>query len=158
MRMTGCFVTLLLCAASCARRSPSVPARVVVDTGSVALALTHPCSRLGPQDVDSLWVPEPSAAGAVLGHVQRVLPLQAPDDVGRRAGAVHSYAVEVTGFYRKGERWLYAGFGDSIDAANPHLGVRWCDGGWRFFGVEYHVAADSIGPLRRNAVGYVRGQ
>jgi hypothetical protein len=77
-------------------------------------------------------------------------------DVGPRP--LRDYVMGSTGFLRGDRRWVYGSFVvvESAEEATADLWPNWCDGGWHFFGVEYDIAADTIGPLRRNDAVYAQ--
>jgi hypothetical protein len=151
-------LTVLL--AACATNASTIvePARtVVLDAGAARLAL-KPCTRVAPAAIDSLGIPKPSAIRSLVQRVSPVLRLQPADDHGFHPLPVDQYVLGVAAFHRDGRQWLYGSFAtvDAAKDATPSVWPNWCDGSWQFFGVEYDVAADTIGPLHANEGGYAQ--
>jgi len=128
----------------------AVPAETHLSAARVVL---QPCTREGPTPADSTWLPDSASATRLMRLLEPALKLQAPDAAGKGPMALNGYIADVVGFFRHGRPWIYASFSDTAQRRHRARGwVRWCDGGWSFFGVEYDKLADSLGAVRANAV------
>lgn len=132
----------------------SRPYSIRVDTGNTGERLLHDCSRESPPPGDGRWTPDSAAISQFLSRVAARLPGSTPDEADEHPQPLGAYVGEIAGFTRHSRRWIYAAFGDTAHARS-RLGIWWCDGGWSFFGVEYDLEADTIGPIRPNDVGMV---
>jgi hypothetical protein len=147
---------LLILPTSAFAQTDTVPASVRILTGTAAEALLDPCTRRAPVYVDSLWLPDSATVWMLLSGLPARLRDAKPDEVREYPGPLGMYDAAVTGFYRRGATWLYAAFADTSarrPTGEPAFG--WCDGGWRFFGVQYDVAAGALQDPVRNDVSFL---
>jgi hypothetical protein len=101
-----------------------------------------PCSRYRPQEVTGFWQPDPGLVAKVDAELQRVLRR----DPGARRSLLqfHQYHRQHVGFLRGKQRMIYVNaFPVAVAPDLPdwqnNLVVA-CDGGARFWGIEYNVA------------------
>jgi len=135
---------------------PRASERMALIDPAMGAALTRPCSRPGPENAERFFVPTPSQITATETATMRLLGERA----GEYAMSVGNAATEPTpfdwpndpslytrqyvGYYENGRPMIYGDFipaGFGADLTKP---VKMCDGGFRFFGVEYDLESRSV--------------
>jgi hypothetical protein len=138
-----------------------VPAGVVLD-GPEARALLAPCTRPGPDPVDSLWQPTAEQITAF----EAALPAAAKAKSWSRPGwgpdrPLNRFRGQYAGFVRAGQRLIYGSFTDTALVRSfgadmfEHRAVRWCDAKGRTFGAVFDPSSGLIADLVGGEAGLV---
>ncbi|MEL7691301.1 hypothetical protein [Citromicrobium bathyomarinum] len=136
--------------------TPRASERVALIDPAMGAALTRPCSRPGPESAERFFVPSPSQITATETATMRLLRERAGDYAGSFVEAADEptpfdwpvnpalYRRQYVGYYENGRPMIYGDFIPATARADLSKPVQMCDGGFRFFGVEYDLDSRSI--------------
>jgi len=152
--------TILAAAAACltADAAPaSPPARATVLTGTAARDVLHQCSRSTPEAGTSFFAPAPVEIDRLDRAVSSSRVRRLPPGAGTLRTLKTTYAVEVVGIVRSGQRFVYGNYyplsmQDGVKSA-PGTATAVCDGGPRFFGAEIDAVSGHITHMDFNGPG-----
>ncbi|MEL7683899.1 hypothetical protein AAG594_06125 [Citromicrobium bathyomarinum] len=136
--------------------TPRASERVALIDPAMGAALTRPCSRPGPEKPEQFFVPSPSQITATETATMRLLRERTGDYAASLGNAGDEptpfdwpadpalYHRQYVGYYQDGRAMIYGNYfpaGFDADLTQP---TSLCDGGFRFFGVEYDLASRSV--------------
>ncbi len=118
---------------------------VTIYNGDDAKTVLYLCSRSAPPEYDGTWV----AGMDNVAFVEEKLVTEHPEIL-RNAHVTEAefrdtFVREYAGFTRDGVDYLYGSFG-------PRSGIALCDGGPRFFGVEFEMPSGVVTHTAYNGV------
>ncbi len=162
-------ITTLALLTGCAT-GPGVTERVTLIDPSVGERATTTCSRAGPENPTDYFTPSAREVTAIESAAMRLLrdnrteyeALLTPDALGSDQGATpfdwpynpSLYDRQYVGYHENGRRMIYGSYFPAGIGPRPDEPVVLCDGGFRFFGVEYDLDSRSV---RRIAFDGSRG-
>ena len=129
----------------------------VVLHGAEARRLLEPCTRPGPEGVDSLWVPTAEDVAAFERALGRDWATQRPEFQGvELVRPLREYRGQYAGIYRGAGRLIYGSFivrslihaPEQFDYSRQAL--HWCDGGGQMFGAVYDPVTDVLSEMITN--------
>jgi len=145
MRIPTLLFVLLAIQACGVGKTPVLPADAVVMAGANAAGLLHPCSRDAPLAVQGTWQPRAQDILAVERVLRQTLVSRPPYGDADWSKAPGGWRRQYIGIVRNGRRYIYGNFfpkrDDRLWRVEP---VVYCDGGPKYFGVEYDVASRRI--------------
>ena len=150
IRLAGAAPLALL--AACATPNSLGSENVVLIEPAQGAALLAQCSRPGPTSSGSFFTPAPSDITALEGDLAALLLEERASYLreGDPAGAFgwpldpSGYVRQYVGYESGGRRMIYGNFLPGDSASGPARPAVVCDGGPRFFGVEYDIAAQQV--------------
>ena len=142
-------IAAALLATACATTAQSE--NVVLVSAADGARLVETCSRPGPDRVDSFFEVSPREVTAIESATMRLLREKAAEYRDQQGGQAKfapfdwpdnpaSYTRAYVGYIVDGERMVYGDFRPASTLSTK--GDRWatlCDGGSKFFGVEYSL-------------------
>lgn len=140
-RPDAALLALALAGCAATARDAAMPPGAAVLAGDKAADLTRQCSRRSPAPSDATWQP----AAADIAALEAALPgALERDDRSGWTKAPGDWRRQYVGLARNGVRTIYGNFIPATVAEHGDwrtMPSMVCDGGPRFFGVEYDVAA-----------------
>jgi len=115
-----------------------------------AVPFLKPCSRGGPGDAASFWVPANAQLDALEGKLITFLASHESDE---SLPPSNSYHRQYLGFVKDGRHYIYGSFypgRGAMKQAERDNPLRVCDGGSSFWGVVYDVESGEFSDLRVN--------
>ena len=144
MRIPTLLFVLLAIQACASGTRPVLPADAVVVAGANAAGLLHPCSRDAPLAVEGTWQPRVEDILAIERVLRQTLVSRPPYGDADWSKAPSGWRRQYVGIVRNGHRYIYGSFfpkhamDDRSWRAEP---VVYCDGGPRYFSIEYDPAS-----------------
>lgn len=119
-------------------------------SGKQAIALSKQCSRPAPSDVRASWNPSAKQISRMEQQLDSYLRQHFP---AIRQQVQHQY-FQYAGLIRKQRRFIYINAIDEYVQNNPdwrHTAMIICDGGNRFWGLEYDPATEKFSAMTFNS-------
>jgi len=150
---------MLALLAACAS-GPNEGERVSLFDPSLGTVATTTCSRPGPENPSQFFTPSPREVTAIESAAMRLLrdnraeyeALLSQDPTGSENRPTpfdwpedpSLYHRQYVGYYEDGRRMIYGSYFPASARPDAKEPVVLCDGGFRFFGVEFDVEADKV--------------
>lgn len=119
-------------------------------TGKQAIALSKQCSRTSPADVRASWKPSASQIAKMEQQLDNYLRQHYP----AIRQQIHQSYFQYAGLIRKQHRFIYINVIDEYAQNSPdwrHTAMIICDGGDRFWGLEYDPATEKFSEMKFNS-------